>query len=122
MPRSIASHDVMKIITSCHAVPIMFSTPGAEIPFLACLCVLSFFITMFWWTTFRLYKQRKLWWGSDRAPGEWVYRDKDPSGYSIWGSSFSMPIVKPGQSLIIKMVKGPRPDPMPDGEFDAREV
>ena len=42
--------------------------------------------------------------------------------YSVWGSAFSMPIVKPGQSLMIKMVKGPRPDPMPDGEFDAREV
>lgn len=42
--------------------------------------------------------------------------------YSIWGSSFSMPIVKPGQTLMIKMIKGARPNPMPDGLFDAREV
>ncbi|HEY5070524.1 MAG TPA: hypothetical protein VII63_00690 [Caulobacteraceae bacterium] len=42
--------------------------------------------------------------------------------YSVFGSAFSMPIVKPGQTLIIKMSKGPRPDPMPDGMFDAHEV
>jgi hypothetical protein len=42
--------------------------------------------------------------------------------YSVWGSAFSMPIVKPGQTLLIKMYKGPAPSPMPDGLFDAREV
>jgi hypothetical protein len=30
--------------------------------------------------------------------------------------------VKPGETLIIKMSKGPRPNPMPDGVYDAREV
>jgi hypothetical protein len=29
---------------------------------------------------------------------------------------------KPGQTLLIKMYKGPKPDPMPDGMFDAHEV
>ena len=42
--------------------------------------------------------------------------------YSLWGSGFTMPIVKPGESLMIKMSKGPKPDPMPDGMFDARDV
>lgn len=42
--------------------------------------------------------------------------------YSIIGSSYSMPIVKAGQSLMIRMSKGPRPDPMPDGLFDAHEI
>jgi hypothetical protein len=38
------------------------------------------------------------------------------------GFGYSMPVVKPGETLMIKMIKGPRPDPMPDGEFDAHEV
>lgn len=42
--------------------------------------------------------------------------------YGGFASAFSMPIIKPGQSLMIRMLKGPRPDPMPDGEYDAREV
>jgi len=42
--------------------------------------------------------------------------------YSAFGSAFTMPIVKPGQTLLIRMYKGPKPDPMPDGMFDAREV
>ncbi len=41
---------------------------------------------------------------------------------SVLGGAFSMPIVFPGQSLTIRMSKGPRPDPMPDGLFDAHEV
>ncbi|MHB8529628.1 MAG: CC0125/CC1285 family lipoprotein [Caulobacteraceae bacterium] len=41
---------------------------------------------------------------------------------SVFGSAFSMPVIKPGETLMIKMYKGPRPDPMPDGLFDAHEV
>ena len=42
--------------------------------------------------------------------------------YSVWGSSFTMPIIKPGETFIIKMFKGPAPNPMPDGLFDAHDV
>jgi hypothetical protein len=59
--------------------------------------------------------------------------DRTSSGYETgsfstgnrrgaWGFGYSMPVVKPGQTITIRMLKGPRPDPMPDGEFDAREV
>lgn len=44
-------------------------------------------------------------------------------GYrSAFGSAFSMPIIKPGQSLMIRMEHGPQPRPLPDGVFDAHEV
>lgn len=39
-----------------------------------------------------------------------------------WGSSTSWQMLKPGQTLMVKMLKGPAPDPMPPGMFDAREV
>ena len=42
--------------------------------------------------------------------------------YGVFGSSFSAPVIKPGESITVRMLKGPRPDPMPDGEYDAREV
>jgi hypothetical protein len=42
--------------------------------------------------------------------------------WGAWGSAFSMPIVKPGETILIKMLKGAPPVPMPDGEFDARDV
>ena len=42
--------------------------------------------------------------------------------YAIFGTAYSMPVIKPGESLTIRMLKGPRPDPMPDGEYDAHEV
>lgn len=40
----------------------------------------------------------------------------------FWASGFSAPIIKPGQTIMIKMLRGARPDPMPDGEYDAHEV
>jgi len=42
--------------------------------------------------------------------------------YGVFGSSFSMPIIKPGETITIRMLKGPAPAPLPDGEFDAHEV
>lgn len=42
--------------------------------------------------------------------------------YGAFGSAFAAPVIRPGQTLMIKMVRGPRPDPMPDGEYDAHEV
>jgi hypothetical protein len=56
------------------------------------------------------------------ATGTASYGVASGNRYSVFGSGFTMPIVKPGQTLMIKMMKGPKPDPMPDGEFDAREV
>jgi hypothetical protein len=44
------------------------------------------------------------------------------NGRGAFGYGFSAPIIKPGQTIMIKMLHGPRPDPMPDGEYDAREV
>ncbi len=41
---------------------------------------------------------------------------------SAFASAFSIPMIEPGQTLTIKMIKGPKPEPMPDGLFDAREV
>lgn len=54
--------------------------------------------------------------------GSATYGSASGNRYAVIGSAFTMPLVFPGQSLMIKMIKGPRPDPMPDGEFDAREV
>ena len=42
--------------------------------------------------------------------------------YGVIASGFSMPIVKPGQVLMIRMLHGPAPDPLPEGEFDAHRV
>lgn len=42
--------------------------------------------------------------------------------HSVLGFGYTMPIIKPGQTLLIRMSKGPAPDPLPDGMFDAREV
>lgn len=44
------------------------------------------------------------------------------AGRSFVEPAVSAAFVKPGETLIIKMSKGPRPNPMPDGEFDAHEV
>ncbi len=38
------------------------------------------------------------------------------------GRAYSMPVVKPGQPLTITMSKGARPDRIPDGMFEARDV
>ena len=43
-------------------------------------------------------------------------------GRYSWAFGYSAPVVKPGQSLVIKMIKGPRPDPMPEDEYDAHEL
>ncbi|MFI4933035.1 MAG: CC0125/CC1285 family lipoprotein [Caulobacterales bacterium] len=56
------------------------------------------------------------------ATGEQSFGSAYGNRFALFGTSTSMPVIKPGQSLMIKMVHGPRPDPMPDGEFDAREV
>ena len=42
--------------------------------------------------------------------------------YGAFASGWSMPVIKPGQVLMIKMLHGPAPSPVPDGEFDAHEV
>lgn len=42
--------------------------------------------------------------------------------YSAWGTAFTMPIIKPGETFVIRMFKGPAPNPMPDGMFDAHDV
>lgn len=52
--------------------------------------------------------------------GSFVYSTVEGNAFS--GPGVSAAFVKPGETLIIKMSKGPRPNPMPDGEFDAREV
>lgn len=61
--------------------------------------------------------------GADRTrTGSESFGSYSGNRWGVWGSSFSMPIIKPGQSLMIRMLKGPKPNPMPDGLFDAREV
>jgi hypothetical protein len=42
--------------------------------------------------------------------------------YGAFATSFSMPIIKPGETITIRMLKGPASSPLPDGEYDAREV
>lgn len=56
------------------------------------------------------------------AVGSQSFGTASASRYAIIGTSFSMPIVKPGQTLVIRMTKGPKPQPTPDGLFDAHEV
>lgn len=41
---------------------------------------------------------------------------------SAWGTGTSWQLVKPGQTLMVKMLRYPPPDPLPPGMFDAREV
>ncbi|HEY1750318.1 MAG TPA: hypothetical protein VGG29_03590 [Caulobacteraceae bacterium] len=54
--------------------------------------------------------------------GETTFGSAIGGRYSVFGTGYTMPIVRPGESLTIKMMKGPRPDPMPDGLYDAHEV
>ncbi|HWA60781.1 MAG TPA: hypothetical protein VG939_05370 [Caulobacteraceae bacterium] len=54
--------------------------------------------------------------------GSATYGSATGNRYGIWGWSFSEPIIKPGQSLMIKMTKGPPPNPRPDDLFDAHDV
>jgi hypothetical protein len=42
--------------------------------------------------------------------------------YGAFGSAFTMPIIKPGETITIRMLKGPTPNPVPDGEYDAHDV
>lgn len=56
------------------------------------------------------------------AVGSQSFGSASANRYAVVGTSFWMPIVKPGQTLIIRMMKGPRPTPAPDGLFDAHEV
>ncbi|HEY3798844.1 MAG TPA: hypothetical protein VGL58_10870 [Caulobacteraceae bacterium] len=44
------------------------------------------------------------------------------SAYGGFASVYSQQVIKPGESLTIKMLHGPAPSPMPDGEYDAREL
>ena len=41
---------------------------------------------------------------------------------AAWATGFSMPIIKPGETLLVRMLKGPKPSPVPAGLFDAHEV
>lgn len=43
-------------------------------------------------------------------------------GNSAYGSSYGQAFIKPGQSVMIQMVRGPKPNPTPPGLFDAREL
>lgn len=44
-------------------------------------------------------------------------------GYGgLWGSGTSWEVIKPGQTLMVKMLRYPAPSPMPPGMYDAREI
>jgi hypothetical protein len=51
---------------------------------------------------------------------------RDKASYRYGGSglwaSLAFDMDRPGQSLMIKMLKGPKPDPLPRNMYDAREV
>jgi hypothetical protein len=60
---------------------------------------------------------------SDRSrTGSAAFGSASGTHYGVFASAFSVPIVKPGQSMMIKMLHGPAPDPLPDGEYDAHEL
>lgn len=60
---------------------------------------------------------------SDRTTvGSETYGSATGTRYGVFGSAFSMPVIKPGQTLTIRMLRGEKPNPMPDNEYDAREV
>jgi hypothetical protein len=50
------------------------------------------------------------------------------SGYATgnrrfaWIGGFSAPVVAPGEALVIHMTKGPKPNPTPEGVYDAHEI
>src|SRR5580658_8637631 len=56
------------------------------------------------------------------AVGSESFGSASSTKYGVFGSSFSMPVIKPGETLTIRMLRGPASKPLPDGEYDAREV
>jgi hypothetical protein len=50
------------------------------------------------------------------------------SGYATgnrrfaWIGGFSAPVVAPGETIVIHMTKGPKPEPTPEGVYDAHEI